>query len=221
MAKTKLIDRLLFFLATRLGWLFVLFWGRLTRIEFIGREHFEWLKKNRKPFILCIWHGRLLLTVYLHRKDHLVAMVSEHRDGEMIAQTVQKIGFSTVRGSSTRGGAKASLRLLRILRQGGRGVIIPDGPNGPRHVFKPGALLLAQKSGAYLLLHSYASSRFFQFSSWDKFYVWKPFSRTVAIYSEPIPVPEKMSDQEFEQFRRQIEAAMIKQEEQADAYFRK
>ncbi len=221
MAASGWKDRLLFFLATRLGWLFILLYARLTRIEHVGREHLQWLRENRKPFILCIWHGRILLPIFLFRNQNIQAMVSEHRDGEIIARTLQKLGFGTIRGSSTRGAKKAAIRMLRALRSGLSGGIMPDGPAGPRHVFKPGAIVLAQKSGAYLLLHTYASNRFVQFRSWDRFYMWKPFSRSVAVYSEPIAVPPDLKGEELEKFRREIERRMIEQEAWADGYFQK
>ncbi len=221
MPKSKLMDRLIFFLATKLGWLFILFYGHLTRITYIGREHFLQLRESGKPFIICVWHGRILLPVFIHRRQNIQVMVSEHRDGEMIAQTIRKLGFGTIRGSSTRGGKRASRQMLEALRRGAAGAIMPDGPTGPRHVFKPGAISLASKSGAYLLLLTYASSRYVQFRSWDRFYLWKPFSRSVAIYSEPIAVPANLEGGAFEDFRLQMEQKMIEQERQADAYFRK
>ena len=220
MSRESLKQRILFFLATRLGWLFILFWGKLTRIEYIGREHYIWLKQHQKPFMFCIWHGRILLPIYVHRFEAIQAMVSEHRDGEMIAQTLERLGYRTVRGSSTRGARKATIQMIRLLKQGAVGAIMPDGPRGPRHRFKAGAAIIAQKAGAYLLLMTFASSRYIQFRSWDRFYLWKPFSRSVVIYSEPIRVPEALRDNELEAFVQQLERQMIEQEEQADAYFR-
>lgn len=221
MAKSALIDSLLFTLATRLGWRFILLWGKLTRIDFVGREHYEWLRTHRKPFIFCTWHGRILLPIYVHRYEGIQAMVSEHRDGEMIAQTVQKLGYGTIRGSSTRGARKATIQMIRKLRDGGAGAIMPDGPRGPRHRFKPGAVIIAQKAGAYLVPLTYASKRYICFNSWDRFYVWKPFTRSVVMYHEPIRVPPALDGEALDAFVRDIERRMIEQEQQADAYFRK
>ncbi len=220
MPKSRFINRLLFFLATRLGWLFILFYSRLTRITYVGREHFLNLKHSGKPFIICVWHGRILLPVFVHRHQNIQVMVSEHRDGEMIARTIRKLGFGTIRGSSTRGGKRASLQMLHALKQGAIAAIMPDGPTGPRHVFKPGAISLASKTGAYLLLLTYASDRYIEFRSWDRFYLWKPFSRSVVMYAEPIAVPPNLEGEDFEVFRKQIEQKMIELERQADAYFR-
>ena len=212
---------MLLFLATRLGWLLILLLAKLTRIEYIGREHFQRLKESGRPFIVCFWHGQMLLPVYLLRNENVHAIVSEHQDGEIIAQTVQKLGFTTIRGSSTRGGRKAALGLIKALRNGNIGCIIPDGPRGPRYEFKAGTLFIAQKTGAPLLALTYSSNKFFELRSWDRFRIWKPFSRSVAIFSEPIEVPSVMSKAEFENYRQKIQQKMISQQEEADAFFRK
>jgi hypothetical protein len=213
--------RLLFGLATRLGWLLVLLLGYLTRIRFVGREHFEWLRQNKKPFIYCIWHGKILIPIFVHRYENNHAMVSLHADGEMIAQTLHRLGYRTIRGSSTRGGQRAMVEMIHALKQGKICAIMPDGPKGPRHVFKPGAIRIAQKSGAYLLPFTFACSRPFQFNSWDRFTIMLPFSTCVAIYGEPIAVPADLKDEAFENFRRMMERRMLELETFADSYFHK
>ncbi|KAA3656095.1 MAG: hypothetical protein DWQ10_16180, partial [Calditrichaeota bacterium] len=81
------------------------------------------------------------------------------------------------------------------------------------------AITIAQKSGAYLLPFTFSAQNAIRFNSWDRFTLWKPFSRCLALYGEPIPVPEKTNPEEFEQFRRAVERKMIEQEARADAYF--
>ncbi|MGH7602329.1 MAG: lysophospholipid acyltransferase family protein [bacterium] len=211
--------RLLFWLATRLGWLFILLLGYLTRLRYVGREHLEWLRDNNKPFILCIWHGKILIPILVHRYENMHTMVSLHTDGEMIAQTLQRLGYQTARGSSTRGAPRATVELIRALRQGKNGAITPDGPKGPRHVLKPGAIGIAQKSGAYLLPLTFACSTPFRFNSWDRFTLMLPFSKSVAIYGEPIAVPADLKDEAFEDFRLMVEGKMLELEKYAELYF--
>lgn len=212
-------QRLVFFLATRLGWLAILALGFLTRVRFVGREHFEWLRDNKKPFIYCIWHGRILLPIYVHRYENIQAMVSLHDDGEMIAQTLHRLGYITARGSSTRGGQRAMIEMIRELKNGGVGAIMPDGPKGPRHEFKAGTVVIAQRAGAYLLPLTFSSSRRKQFSSWDRFTIMLPFSTSVAMYGEPVHVPANATTEEVEHIRKDIEKRMIDLEQRADAYF--
>ena len=210
--------RILFWLATRLGWLVILLLGRLTRLRFHGREHFEKLRDRGQPFIYAIWHGKILIPIFVHRDENVYCMVSEHLDGEMIAQTLHRLGLITVRGSSTRGGSRAMIAMIRLLKEGGIGAIMPDGPNGPRHVFKPGVIAIAQRARAHILPLTFASTRAWVLGSWDRFTIPKPFSETVAYYGEPIAVPENLSEAEFEATRQQIEQKMLALEKAAEAH---
>jgi len=219
MAARSKKQQLLFWLASHFGWVLVLLWGRLTRTEIVGGNHLAALRAQGQPFLLCIWHGRIFLPMYLHRKDGLYAMVSQHRDGEMIARTLHKLGYQTVRGSSSHGGRQAFHAMVQALNRGASGAIMPDGPRGPRHYFKPGALRIAQRTGAYLLPFSFSADRAIRFKSWDRFMLWRPFSRTIAMYGRPIAVPQRLDKEQFETLRAFIEEHMIRMEEQTDSYF--
>jgi hypothetical protein len=97
---------------------------------------------------------------------------------------------------------------------------MPDGPKGPRHIFKSGAIAIAQKSGTHLLPFTFACSRPFVFKkSWDHFTLMLPFSRSAAIYGEPIAVPADLREEEFENFRKVVENKMVALEKYADAFF--
>lgn len=209
------------YLATKLGWLIILALGKLSRIKIVGRHHFEKLNKKNVPFIYVLWHGRIVLPIYVHRDEGITPMVSLHADGEMIAQTLQKLGYVTVRGSSTRGGKKAFYNMVDALKQGRRGAMIPDGPRGPRHYLKPGTLYIAQRSDAYLLPILFSSKRKMEFNSWDRFILPMPFSKSIVIYGAPINVPKDLSQQQVEQLRIKFQEEMIQLETQADEYFRK
>lgn len=211
--------RLLFWLATRFGWLAVLALGKLTRLEFRGREHYERLRAAKQPFIYSIWHGKILIPIFTERNGGVCAMVSEHSDGEMIAQTLERLGYTTVRGSSTRGGKRAMLAMIRALRNGGVGGIMPDGPRGPRHVFKAGIIAIAQKSQAAILPLTFASSRAWRLKSWDRFIIPKPFSKTIALYGAPIFIPDELDETAFEAKRQEVEQRMLELETEADALF--
>jgi len=213
--------RIIFWLATRLGWLLILVLGHLTRRRFVGREHYDWLRENKKTFIYCIWHGKIFLASFLLRRKNVHAMVSLHTDGEMIAQTLHRLGFHTIRGSSARGASRATIAMIRALKRGIICAIMPDGPKGPRHVFKAGAIVIAQKSGAYLLPVTFACSNPFRFNSWDRFTIPLPFSQTAAIYGEPIAVPADLQDDAFENFRSLVESKMLELEKYAEGYFDK
>ncbi len=210
-----------FYLATKLGWLIILILGKLSCIKIVGRHHLKELREKKVPLIYVSWHGRILIPIYIHRNQSITPMVSLHADGEMIAQTLHKIGYLTVRGSSTRGGKEAFHNMVDVLKQGGHGAMIPDGPRGPRHYLKPGTLFIAQQTGAYLLPICFSAKRKVQFNSWDRFFLPLPFSKSIVIYGAPINVPKDLSQEQVEQLRIKFQEDMIQLEKQADEYFRK
>jgi len=217
--RKKIKKKIVFYLANKLGWLLVLALGRSSLIRPVGRHHLINLINKGKPFMFVLWHGRMLIPIYYHRNQGIVPMVSLHQDGEMIAQTVQRLGYRTVRGSSGRGGKKAFHDMVDALKQGNIGAILPDGPRGPRHQLKPGAIYIAQQSGAYLLPITFSAKSRVIFNSWDKFMLPLPFSKNVLLYGAPIRVPEDSSQEQLEQIRQDFETAMIELEKKADAYF--
>jgi len=218
--KTDKKKKILFLLATKLAWLFILFLGKSARITVLGQQHWKTAYESGKGVLLIIWHGRMLMPIYIHRRQGIIAMVSQALDGEMIAQTLHRLGYRTVRGSSTRGGKEAFHAMVTVLSRGRVCAIIPDGPQGPRHKFKAGALYLAQRSGAYLLPLTFSSSHKIQFKSWDKFTIWWPFAKCVAVYGKPEQVHKDLNAAEMVQYRKQIQQRMIALEKKADAYFR-
>lgn len=155
---------------------------------------------SEKPVMLAIWHAELFaLTGYgLRRLDgKLATVVSDSRDGEIIAQVLTRIGYGTARGSSTRGGLKALIALKRHIDQGRIGVITVDGPRGPRHKVKDGAVYLAHKTGALLFpVRSRPASKHVFERSWDQFELPMPFCRCQVAFGEPLEFPGDKPTQE-------------------------
>ncbi len=218
---TKISKKIIFFLATRLGWILIWLLGKLTRITVINQHYWDELIAQKTGFLVLLWHGRILLPIFHHRWQGVVAMVSQHDDGEMIAQSVEKLGFTTVRGSSTRGGRQALLAIVRELKKGKIATVMPDGPHGPHHEFKPGAIYIAQLARVPILPMTFSSNRFFQFRSWDKFMLMKPFSRSIIMYGEPYHVPTRLEPSQLETVRVELEIKLTELEGAADDYFRK
>ena len=217
--KTK--KKITFFLAVKFGWLFMLALGKSLFIKRKGWHHVSKLKKEKANFIFVLWHGRIVVPIYVHRGQGICPMVSLHADGEMIAQTMHKLGYTTVRGSSTRGGKEAFYQMVEKISKGTVGAMIPDGPRGPRHHLKPGTLYIAQQSGAYLIPVSFSANRKILFNSWDKFLLPLPLSKNIMIYGEPTKVPRNTSPREMVNIRQNFEKKMIDLERKADEYFRK
>ncbi len=161
--------------------------ARTWRIRAVGRERFD---RERKPGVAAIftfWHGQMLPLVAEHHRPTTV-LISDHRDGEIITQIVSSFGCRAVRGSSSKGAARALLQLSRTLTDGNDIAITPDGPRGPRHSFAPGALVLSQRTQSPIVLLASHASRMWKLKTWDGFEIPKPFARVTVAYGEPFVV---------------------------------
>lgn len=145
-----------------------------------------------QPIIIVFWHGNLLMQPYIYKKirgEHPVAvMISEHKDGELIASVISHFGFSTVRGSSRRGAAKVLLAAMKKFDEGYDIAITPDGPKGPRFSVADGVAAIAQKKGALIAPFVVTASRFWEASSWDRFMIPKPFCTLTLEVRDPFDV---------------------------------
>lgn len=171
------------------GKLFVDLLFSTTRIESVGFENVRQLVSSRK-FIFAIWHSRILLVSYLYKGTDASILVSQSGDGEIIARILQKQGHDTIRGSTKKGGLRALAGLIKRLREREKfGVIIPDGPQGPRFKVQPGVIILAKKTGYPILPISYSAKKIKIFNSWDRFILPYPFTTCRVVYGDPIYVP--------------------------------
>lgn len=158
------------------------------RVSFVNPEIVSNLRLRRQPFIYLLWHGTLLPLTWVHRNRNVVAMISEHSDGEIIARLVHSIGYKTVRGSTTRGAARALLGACRVIEEGACLAVTPDGPRGPAESVAPGAAIIAQRTGAPMVPVSLKASSAWRLNSWDRFMIPKPFARVHVAYGDPITV---------------------------------
>jgi len=208
-------------IAIKFAWLLIQVLGKTGFINVLNRKYLKHAYNNGQPVMFVVWHGTMLLPIYAHRHEQIVAMVSEHDDGEIIAQTIHRLGYQTVRGSSTRGGTKAYREMLKKLNEGNNCTILPDGPTGPRHVFKKGALLLAQRGGALILPLTFSAKNPISLKTWDRFTLWRPFTRICLAYGKPMKLPRKTDPKTLERYRLKIENRMITLQKEADDFFRK
>ena len=155
--------------------------------------------------IFAFWHARMLPLVYTHRGRGVVVLVSRHRDGEWIARLIERLGFGTVRGSSTRGGEEAMRGLLSAAARHPMLAFTPDGPRGPAERVKPGVVWLASRTGLPVIPVATAASRAHVFRSWDRFRVPLPFARVHVAYGDPIAVPPGADDAALERARLEVE----------------
>lgn len=189
-------------------WAIALF-GDTISTEVKGWEHYDAVIAAGKQPIFAMWHDRIFLGTYFLRNRKIVAMISQSFDGEYIARTIQLQGNGAVRGSSTRGGVKGLVEMIRIAKQGAPMCLIVDGPKGPRYEAKEGAVLLAKKTGAPLLPFSVEAKSFWQMEkSWDKMHVPKPFTTAKVFLSAPIYVSAQATDAEIAAKRLELQTAL-------------
>lgn len=182
-----------------------------------GIEHYDATWGAGIPVMGVLWHGRLLPIAYYHRHQNLGTLISHHRDGDNIAGVAESWGYTTLRGSSSRGGGEAFAEMVRLLRCGTGVAITPDGPRGPRQKLKRGSIYAAQRSGAPIMPVSAAADRAWWFESWDRFLVPKPFARVHLAYGEPLYVPPEADEQELERLRELTEDRLNELTERVDA----
>jgi lysophospholipid acyltransferase (LPLAT)-like uncharacterized protein len=211
------LRRLLNRLALDWGWLLLLVFRLLVRVRFEGRQHFLDLKHEGVSVLIAVWHGRILLPILVHRNEGVMPLISLSRDGEMITRTVEKLGYRSVRGSSSKRSQQALEEMIAALCVPGTvGAIMPDGPRGPRHSMKSGVIRMARESGAVILPMSFRAKRPIEFRSWDSFNFWQPFTRAIVVYGAPIRL-DPAGD--FTAQREAVRQALIDVEERADRWF--
>lgn len=168
------------------------------------------------PVIHSFWHRCVFPAVYLWRNRGIGVMTSQSFDGEYIAQIIQKFGFTPVRGSSTRGGARALLGMRRVLEQGNTVAFTIDGPRGPAFVAKPGPVFLARATGAPMAMFYIAVDRPWVLKTWDRFMIPKPFSKALMRVAKLIEVPPEANDMQMKQFHRELQVSLERVQKFAD-----
>jgi len=191
-------EALRFRVAGRLGAILLTGLGHSLRVTVEGDGPLREFRRTGQPVIFVFWHSRILPLAYFHRNEGNVVLISRHGDGEYIAQTVQRMGMGTARGSSTRGGAHGLRGLVRAARQGHDLAITPDGPRGPPRKCKTGALLAAQILGAPLIPLTAGGRGIWRLDSWDRLVIPKPFAKITLKYGAPQFIPRKATEEELQ-----------------------
>ncbi len=160
--------------------LLVRLWGMSLRFEASPDDLRHWTKKD-EPVAIILWHNRLFLAAEIVRRYRqgrpAYALVSASQDGAWLTAFFALAGLHIVRGSSSRLGREAAMALVDVLRSGDDVGITPDGPRGPCYEVKPGAVIVARRTRAPMLLVGGEFTTAWRLGSWDRFYVPAPFSR--------------------------------------------
>ena len=170
------------------------------------------------PVIFAFWHNRLMMMVALGTFGRRVVLLqSQHRDGRLASNAIQRFGITTIWGSTAKGGTSALRALIRAGKAGDWIALTPDGPRGPRMRCQPGIVMLAQRTGAPVVPITWSTSRLKRLGTWDRMIIALPFGDGVLSWGEPIEVPRDLDSDGMETYRRRIEAALTALSDEADA----
>ena len=181
--------------------------GATYRWRVDGLHHYDAIVAAGRQPIMAFWHGRILPATLFFRNRGIVVMISQNFDGEWITRVIERFGYDTARGSTSRGGSRALVQLRRALTEGKPAGFALDGPRGPARVAQPGAIFLAGATGHPILPFHIESSAAWTMNSWDRTQVPKPFSGVAVAIGEPIDVADT-SEATIEEKRLDLERVL-------------
>jgi len=204
--------RLALLLLPPIGAMLIRLLGITLRYREIG-ETGAHADENPATRVYCMWHRSLLSVAWLFRKRKIAILISPSFDGELIAQTICRVGYTPVRGSSSRGGSSGLRGMQRMLeaKDGIRcnyAAFTADGPRGPLYYAKPGGVKLAEQVGGGVGIFYAAPMRAWKLRSWDGFLIPKPFSTIVLRWEKPIPVASGLDNAALEAARQSVQDAL-------------
>jgi hypothetical protein len=180
------------------------------RVQVLRGAIEQTVRAQRRNVIYAFWHGHLLYLMYRYRGSGVYILVSQSRDGEVLSRTLRRFGLPTIRGSSSRGGRRSLLDLVRQVRAGASAGIAPDGPRGPRHQAQLGIITLARLTEVPIIPVAVGARWKIEFHSWDRFLLPLPGSRVMVAYGEPVVVPPAVDAAALEQKRQELEGKLLK-----------
>jgi lysophospholipid acyltransferase (LPLAT)-like uncharacterized protein len=187
----KLKEKFILFLAKIVARPLLLLYRNTLSVQIRNRHFVESCRDNGENILYTIWHENMILSLLLHEKQGISVLVSQHFDGEIIATILKVFGFSSIRGSSTRGGGQAyKLMKANLERKRFELAFTPDGPLGPRRQAKTGIIRLAAETGAPIIPVAVAGNRYKRVKSWDRLLIILPFAKCALIYHKPLYVPK-------------------------------
>jgi len=188
--------------------------ARSWRYDRLGREHWD-AAFARQGMLVTLWHGRMVCGMPVGADLGMSVLVSPSDDGQLVLPLLARFGYAWVLGSSNKNPARAVRELRDRLQSGGRIIITPDGPRGPRHSANPGSAWLARATGFPILPVGFATDRAWRLKSWDRFTIPKWRARVVVRYEEPIEVRSDAPDEELDSVTCEMRRRIVQAEETA------
>ena len=201
-------------LISLLGSLYVLFVYKTSTINLENRKNIDSLFKKNESFIYAFWHDQLLICPLTWQSEfEIKVLISKHRDGDIIARLISKLGFKAIRGSThksgktkNKGGLTSARQMIKSLKNGISIGISPDGPKGPRHKVSDGILSISRLSNSSILPVGIGFKKKWVLNTWDKFIIPKPFNQITIIWGEPLPALK--NEKSINQIKSKLEITM-------------
>ncbi len=191
---------------------FIQIYSMTLRLRVENEATWQNLLNSNKNILLCAWHQQFFAAIRYFRtysKFNPGIMISQSRDGELIAGVANKTGWHTARGSSTRGGKNAMDAMISHIKKYGLGVHILDGPTGPIGKVKAGAVKIAKETNAFIVPFYIKPQNAWFFNSWDRFMLPKPFSKVTLTFGDIIQFTDNSDNKSFEAQRLMLETTML------------
>lgn len=194
--------------------------GPTLRFESLGRRHYEDLRARGERAVMAFWHRSIFSATWYWRRRGIVVLNTTNFDGQWTRRVIERLGFDTAQGSSSRGGLRGLAVMAQRLEGGHDVAFTIDGPRGPRYVAKPGPVMLARRTGQPILVFHIGLERAHTFEkSWDLFQVPYPFSCALAAIAPPIYVPTDADRELVERKHAEMQAALERVRDVAESWF--
>jgi lysophospholipid acyltransferase (LPLAT)-like uncharacterized protein len=194
--------------------------GPTLRYEVLGWQHIDRVHLQNRRCVYSFWHQTIFLAMWWWRHRGVVAMTSGNFDGQILGSALERLGFDTTFGSSSRGGLRGLSVLARRLQQGHDVAFAADGPRGPRYLAKPGPIILARRSGCPIVgFHAYAEHARIFHKAWDLFQLPRPFSRVVLVIGPPVEVPDETGRDAIERKQADLQQLLECTRNTAESWF--
>jgi lysophospholipid acyltransferase (LPLAT)-like uncharacterized protein len=202
-------------------WAFVRILGPTIRFEVVGGERAgRDYRPGEPPYIWAFWHRCNFPSAWYFRYRNIILMNTTNFDGQWTRRVIERLGYGTAQGSSTRGGLRGLAVMAQRLEQGHDVAFTIDGPRGPRFVAKPGAAMLARRTGRPILTFHIGLERSWTLrKTWDQFQIPKPFTRAVLVIAPPIEVGENATREELEQKHQEMQTMLERVRDVAESWF--
>lgn len=212
----KSSKRILLTILYYIGMLFIKSW----RIKTHNEDVISNLVSSGKSPVIVLWHDSLLPLAYSMSKKNIATIASDSKDGDIISFILEKWSYFVARGSSTRGGLKAAMSIIKHCKKKPNGAAITvDGPVGPRHEVKSGAVFIAKNLSNVLIVVTLKTKSYYRFNSWDKFILPKPFAKIDVYFSEPFYISDEKHEDSLKAETERLEKYMLSRTEEIFSEF--